>query len=266
MASPPVDAVALLAHAWGHSVSEVRRLSIVGADVPVDVAERYDDLLGARASRVPLQHLTGVAYFRELELAVGPGVFVPRPETELLVDLVLQACSGLSAPVVVDLCSGSGAIAFAVKHERPRARVGAVELSPEAFAWAEHNRTRLGLDVELRLGPAQDTFDELVGDVDVVASNPPYVPDGMVPVDPEVADHDPSVALFGGSADGLRIPLEVAARAAQLLRTGGTLVMEHADTQGNSLPEALRETGAWREVRDLPDLAGRPRHTVAIRA
>lgn len=271
--SPTVDATALLAHAWGSAVGQVRRLSIVGAVVPPEVASRYAALLCERAARVPLQHLTGTASFRHLELAVGPGVFTPRPETELLVDHVLRALASAAdgsaftrAPRIVDLCTGSGAIALAIKQECPDAEVYAVELSPDAHAWAELNRDRTGLDVDIRLGPAQEAFPELTGAVDVVASNPPYIPDDMVPVDPEVRDHDPEVALYGGSADGLRIPLEVAARAAQLLRPGGVLVMEHADTQGDSLPEALRRTGDWAEVSDAVDLAGRARHTLAVRA
>ena len=141
---------------------------------------------------------------------------------------------------MVDLCTGSGAIALAVKDELPGARVLAVELSDLAHGWAVANRDRLGLDVEVRLGDATTAFGELEGAVDVVVSNPPYIPVGAGPVDPEVRDHDPEVALYGGSADGLAIPLAVAARAAVLLRPGGVLVMEHADSQGATLPQALR--------------------------
>ena len=145
-------------------------------------------------------------------------------------------------------------------------RVHAVELSDLAHGWAVANRDRLGLDVDLRLGDATTAFDDFVGEVDVVVSNPPYIPVGAVPVDPEVRDHDPEVALYGGSADGLAVPVAVAARAAVLLRDGGVLVMEHADSQGGSLPAALRATGTWDEVVDHPDLSGRPRTTVAVRA
>jgi release factor glutamine methyltransferase len=167
---------------------------------------------------------------------------------------------------VVDLCTGSGAIALAVKDEVPAAQVYAVELSELAHAWAQRNRDRTGLAVEVRLGDATTAFPELEGGVDVVVSNPPYIPVGAVPVDPEVREHDPEVALYGGSQDGLAIPLAVAARAAALLRPGGVLVMEHADTQGESLPAALRAAGPWRDVRDERDLTGRPRATVATRA
>ena len=201
-----------------------------------------------------------------LTLAVGPGVFVPRPETEVTAGLAIDAASrtGQDA-VVVDLCTGSGAIALAVKDEVPSARVLAVELSDLAHGWAVANRDRLGLDVDVRVGDATTAFPELEGDVDVVVSNPPYIPTDAVPVDPEVRDHDPHVALYGGSADGLAVPLAVAARAARLLREGGVLVMEHADTQGTSLPAALRRTGSWVDVVDHDDLTGRPRTTVAVR-
>ncbi|HSO64333.1 MAG TPA: peptide chain release factor N(5)-glutamine methyltransferase [Ornithinibacter sp.] len=260
--SPEVDAVALAAHALGVDTAEVRRAMVLGAPEP----EAYAGLVAERATRVPLQHLTGVAHFRRITLAVGPGVFVPRPETEVTAGLALHAArtSG-GAPVVVDLCTGSGAIALAVKDELPGATVLAVELSDLAHGWAVANRDRLGLDVEMRLGDARTAFDELEAAVDVVVSNPPYIPEGAVPVDPEVRDHDPEVALYGGSADGLAVPVAVAARAAALLRVGGVLVIEHADSQGGSLPAALRATGEWVEVVDHADLAGRPRTTVAVR-
>jgi release factor glutamine methyltransferase len=261
--SPEADAVALAAHAMGTEPAEVRRAMVLGAPEPDGFAE----LVAEREARVPLQHLTGVAHFRRLTLAVGPGVFVPRPETEVTAGLAIDAASAIGpGALVVDLCTGSGAIALAVKDELPEARVLAVELSDLAHGWALANRDRLGLDVDVRLGDATTAFDDLEGEADVVVSNPPYIPVGAVPVDPEVRDHDPAVALYGGSVDGLAIPLAVAARACVLLRPGGVLVMEHADTQGKSLPRALRATGEWVEVADHADLSGRPRTTVAVRA
>jgi release factor glutamine methyltransferase len=172
---------------------------------------------------------------------------------------------GLPIAVVVDLCTGSGAIALAIKDEVPAAEVHGVELSELAHAWATGNRDDLGLDVDLRLGDATLAFPDLEACVDVVVSNPPYIPVGAVPSDPEVRDHDPQVALYGGSSDGLRIPLEVAARASVLLRAGGFLVMEHADVQGDSLPAALRKAGCWRDIQDHQDLNGRPRAVTAVR-
>ncbi|GAA1231035.1 peptide chain release factor N(5)-glutamine methyltransferase [Oryzihumus leptocrescens] len=260
--SADVDAVALAAHALASTPAEVQRLMVLGAPEP----EGLDELVEERARRVPLQHLTGRAGFRRLELSVGPGVFVPRPETEVVAGLAIRACEGFDAPVVVDLCTGSGAIALSVKDEVPAARVHAVELSGLAVAWASRNRDDLGLDVDLREGDATSAFPELEEAVDVVVSNPPYIPVGAVPLDPEVRDHDPELALYGGSDDGLAIPLAVAARAATLLRDGGVLVMEHADVQGESLPAALRATGCWADVHDEHDLTGRPRATVAVRA
>lgn len=263
IASAESDAVVLAAHALGSTVGEVRKAMVLGAAAPA----AYAELVEARASRLPLQHLTGRAGFRGLELEVGPGVFVPRPETEVVAGLAIDAARAAGeAPVVVDLCTGSGAIALSVKDEVPAAQVYAVELSELAHAWAVRNRERTGLDAEVRLGDATAAFGELDGNVDVVVSNPPYIPLGAVPVDPEVREHDPEVALYGGSEDGLAIPLAVAARAAALLRPGGVLVMEHADTQGESLPAALVATGRWRDVRDEPDLTGRPRATLAVRA
>lgn len=258
--SPDHDALALLAHAWDLPVAEVQRMLVLGRSPGDDVRQSFDRLVEERERRVPLQHLTGSAAFRRLELAVGPGVFVPRFETEAAVDLALAACP--PDGVLVDLCTGSGAIALACKQERPDLAVHAVEVDALAHAWAQRNRERLELDVDLRLGPAQSAFPELVGSVDVVVSNPPYIPLDMEPQDPEVRDHDPAVALYGGGQGGLEVPLLVAARAAQLLRPGGLLVMEHADTQGRSLPESLRREG-WCDVQDHRDLAGRPRTVTA---
>ncbi|KRF27751.1 peptide chain release factor N(5)-glutamine methyltransferase [Phycicoccus sp. Soil802] len=264
--SPEADALVLAAFALGSDVADVRRRMVMLAEADVAFLDRYADLVAERAARIPLQHLTGRAGFRRLELSVGPGVFVPRPETEFVAGLAIEAALGLEAPVVVDLCTGSGAIALAVADEVPSATVYAVELGREAHAWADRNVTDSGLPVELRLGDATEAFPELAGEVDIVVSNPPYIPVGMVPLDPEVRDHDPELALFGGSPDGLAIPLAVARRAAQLLRPGGLLVMEHADSQGASLPHGLGRTGEWTEILDHDDLTGRPRATTARRA
>ena len=262
--SPESDALALAAHALRRTVGEVRTAMVVGAPAPDPAA--YGALVEQRADRVPLQHLTGRAAFRRLELAVGPGVFTPRPETEVVAGLAIDAAREVDGPpVVVDLCTGSGAIALAVADELPSATVYAVELGEDAHAWAARNVADTGLPVTLVCGDARTAFPELEGAVDVVVSNPPYIPLGMVPVDPEVRDHDPELALYGGSDDGLAVPLAVAARSAVLLRPGGVLVMEHADSQGESLPRGLERAGCWRDVRDERDLTGRPRATVATR-
>ena len=268
IASAEFDAVTLAACALNTTTSEVHKLMIMGASVP----EGFDDLVAERARRVPLQHLTGRAGFRRLELSVGPGVFVPRFETELVAGLAVShllgegrlSSRGLPA-VVVDLCTGSGAIALAVKDEVPAAEVHAVELSELAHAWAIRNREDLGLEVDIRLGDATAAFPDLEANVDLVVSNPPYIPVGATPNDPEVRDHDPEVALYGGSLTGLRIPLEIAARAAVLLRPGGFFVMEHADVQGHSLLAALGATTLWQDIHDHEDLNGRPRALTAVR-
>jgi release factor glutamine methyltransferase len=264
--SPEADALALAAFALGSDVADVRRRMVMLDEADEGFLDRYAGLVAERASRIPLQHLTGRAGFRGLELSVGPGVFVPRPETEYVAGLAITEALALEWPVVVDLCTGSGAIALAVADEAPAATVYAVELGVEAHAWAERNVTETGFAVDLRLGDATEAFPELDGSVDIVVSNPPYIPVGMVPLDPEVRDHDPELALYGGSEDGLAIPLAVARRAAQLLRTGGLLVMEHADTQGETLPHALGRTGEWTDIADHDDLTGRPRATTARRA
>ncbi|PRY62914.1 release factor glutamine methyltransferase [Knoellia remsis] len=269
--SPEADAVELAAFVLGVDAGEVRRRMVLRSPVDAAFSERYAGLVAERSARVPLQHLTGRAWFRGLELHVGPGVFVPRPETEVVAGWAVDAAraameKGVVEPVVVDLCTGSGAIALAVKAEVSDARVHAVEVSDLAVAWARRNVEATGLGVELDHGDAITAYGQLEGLVDVVVSNPPYIPTTAEPVDPEVRDHDPHVALYGGSEDGLAIPRLVAARSASLLRPGGVLVMEHADVQGESLPAALRATGSWAHVEDRADLTGRPRAVVAVRA
>ncbi|MBZ5734263.1 peptide chain release factor N(5)-glutamine methyltransferase [Nocardioides sp. TRM66260-LWL] len=257
VASPEHDAAELLAHVLG----TVRgRLPLV-EQVPDDALGRFEALLARRAAREPLQHLTGLAAFRHVELAVGPGVFVPRPETELLAGWAIEQAAALEAPVVVDLCTGSGAIARSVVDEVPHARVHAVELDPGAHAWAERNLAGTGVD--LRLGDMGEAFDDLAGGVDVVVCNPPYVPlEAWESVAPEARDHDPHLALFSGD-DGLTALRVLARRAAVLLRPGGVVGAEHADVQGASAPAVFAEVGRWVEVRDHVDLAGRARFTTA---
>ena len=259
VASPERDADLLLAHVLDVPLG---RLPLVD-DLEAGERERYDALLARRAAREPLQHLTGTAAFRHVELAVGPGVFVPRPETELLAGwAVEQALSVAGTPVVVDLCTGSGAIAAAVRDEVPHADVHAVELSPDAFRYAQANLGPLG-GVDLRLGDAFEAFDDLVGTVDVVVCNPPYVPlEAWESVAVEARDHDPHLALFSGD-DGLDAMRLLERRAAALLRPGGVVGAEHADVQGTSAPAVFAAAGRWLEVRDHHDLAGRPRYLTA---
>ena len=210
------------------------------------IIARFDVMIARRARREPLQHITGHAPFRYLDLLVGPGVFVPRPETETVVQAGLDWITehGLYGPRVVDLCAGSGAIGLAVVTEVPGAQVWAVERSPEAYAWTERNRDRVasanpsaGCNYQLELGDATSRFvlPQLDGTIDLVITNPPYVPLSQIPQQPEARDHDPDMALYGGAADGLDIPERIVDRAAALLRAGGALVMEHDVTQGDAL-------------------------------
>ncbi|GAA4370389.1 peptide chain release factor N(5)-glutamine methyltransferase [Nocardioides caricicola] len=257
VASPEHDAAELLAHVLGTTRS---RLPLVD-EVPAAALATYDDLVARRAAREPLQHLTGTAYFRHVELAVGPGVFVPRPETELLAGWAIERASALERPVVVDLCTGSGAVAKAIADEVPTAVVHAVELDEPAHAWAARNLA--GTGVELRLGDMATAFEELAGSVDVLTCNPPYIPlEAWESVAPEARDHDPHLALFSG-ADGLDAIRVLEQRAALLLRVGGVVGFEHADVQGESAPAVFAATGRWADVRDHADLAGRARFTTA---
>ncbi len=259
VASPEHDAAELLAHVLGTSRGQ---LPLLG---PVSEAARrqYDDLVARRAAREPLQHLTGVAHFRHVTLSVGPGVFVPRPETELLAGWAIEQALALEAPVVVDLCTGSGAIARALADEAPYARIHAVELDDGAYLWAERNLAGTGVD--LRHGDFTTAFDDLVGGVDVVVSNPPYVPlEAWESVAVEARDHDPHLALFSGD-DGLDAIRLLARRAAELLRPGGVVGGEHADVQGAAAPAVFAADGRWEEVRDHRDLSDRPRFLTARR-
>ena len=257
VASPERDADLLLAHVLDVGLG---RLPLVD-DLTPPQHEAYDALLARRASREPLQHLTGTTAFRHIELLVGPGVFVPRPETELLAGWAVEHSSTHERPVVVDLCTGSGAIAKAIAHEVPHADVHAVELDEEALAWAERNLAGTGVD--LRHGDLATAFDDLLGSVDVVVCNPPYIPlEAWESVAAEVRDHDPHLALFSGD-DGLDAMRVLEERAARLLRVGGVVGAEHADVQGESAPAVFAATGRWHDVTDHRDLAGRPRYLTA---
>lgn len=257
VASPEHDAAELLAQVLGTTRSRLLMVDLV----PATLLGEYDALIARRVTREPLQHLTGVAHFRHVELMVGPGVFVPRPETELLAGWAVEQSRALTFPVVVDLCTGSGAVAMAIADEVPEASVHAVELDEAAHAWAARNLA--GSDVELRQGDMATAFDELAGSVDVITCNPPYIPlDAWESVAPEARDHDPPLALFSG-ADGLDAMRVLERRAAVLLRPGGVVGAEHADVQGESAPGVFAATGRWIEVRDHADLAGRPRYVTA---
>ncbi|MGH3352538.1 MAG: peptide chain release factor N(5)-glutamine methyltransferase [Nocardioides sp.] len=260
--SSETDSAILLAHVLD---TDRNRLFLVD-DVAQDQEKAYADLLARRAEREPLQHLTGVAYFRHVELAVGPGVFVPRPETELLAGWAIDRAAALDHPIVVDLCTGSGVIAKSIADEVPGAQIHAVELSEDAYPWAVRNLAGTGVD--LRQGDMAEEFADLDGSVDVIVCNPPYIPlEAWESVAAEARDHDPDLALFSGQ-DGLDAIRILERRAAELLRPGGVVGFEHADEQGpdgaaGGAPAVFSGTGRWTDVRDHLDLAGRPRFTTA---
>lgn len=254
--SPVADAEWLLSHVLGAPRALLRRSA-------VDATQKaaYLELVDARARRFPLQHLTGSAAFRYVEVEVGPGVFVPRPETELLAGWAIEHAAALTDPVVVELCAGSGAISLSIVHEVPHARVHAVELDPPAVEWAQRNLAGTGVD--LRQGDMAEAFADLDGAVDVVVANPPYIPlDAWESVVPEARDHDPALALWSGD-DGLDAMRVVEQTAWRLLRPGGVVGAEHADAQGESAPAVF--AARWADVRDHRDLAQRPRWVTARR-
>lgn len=260
VASPEHDAAVLLAHVARVERGDLYRL----AEVSDEIRASFDALVARRAAREPLQHLTGTAAFRYLDLAVGPGVFVPRPETELLAGWAIDQVVDRVAPVVVDLCTGSGAIALSVATEAPHAQVYAVELAEGAHAWAARNLAGSGVELHQGdLADAPDLLAQLVGQVDVVVCNPPYIPlTAWESVATEARDHDPHVALFSGD-DGLDAMRLLEGAAARLLRRGGVVGAEHADLQGESAPAVFAGAGRWTHVVDHPDLAGRPRFVTA---
>jgi release factor glutamine methyltransferase len=252
------DAEALAAHLLGVE----RRDLVLMAESVVD-ADAYAALVERRASREPLQHITGHAYFRHLDLLVGPGVFVPRPETEMLVEWCLKALADVASPVVVDLCTGSGAIALSIASELPGSQVHAVELDEGALAWAERNAA--GSEVVLHHGDAAVALPELDGTVDLVVSNPPYIPlTEWEYVAPEARDHDPEPALWAGE-DGLAMIRNVERTARRLLRPGGYVAVEHSDRQGTAACDVFSSTGWWTMVADHQDLAGRDRFVTATK-
>ncbi|MFG3253025.1 peptide chain release factor N(5)-glutamine methyltransferase [Streptomyces sp. NPDC048172] len=257
--SPRFDAEELAAFVHGVKRGELHRV----ADADFDA--RYWEAVARREAREPLQHITGRAFFRYLELQVGPGVFVPRPETESVVGWAIDAVRAMDVaePLIVDLCSGSGAIALALAQEVPRSRVHAVELDDGAYGWARKNVE--GSRVTLHHGDALTALTELDGQVDLVISNPPYIPlTEWEYVAPEARDHDPQLALFSGE-DGLDTIRGLERAAHRLLRPGGVVVIEHADTQGGQVPWIFTEDRGWADAADHPDLNNRPRFATARR-
>ncbi|RXZ70148.1 peptide chain release factor N(5)-glutamine methyltransferase [Agromyces albus] len=263
---PEVDAELLIGHVLGLSRGGVQAKLVMDGELGESDAASLDALVARRVRREPLQHLTGRAAFRSLELFVGPGVFVPRPETEEVAQLAIDALRAAAEPepIAVDLGSGTGAIALALATEVPHAHVWAVENSPEAFPWTRRNVEAIAAsNLDLVFGDLALALPELDGRVAVVVSNPPYVPLAEIPRDPEVRLYDPEHALYGG-ADGLDVVRALSRRALGLLRPGGVLVIEHGERQSAGIAALLASDG-WRAIAHHRDLTTRDRATTALR-
>ena len=285
--SASTESAQLLAHVLG----VLRNRLFMQDNVDEEDRIAFERLLAKRLSRIPLQHITGTAPFRRIELNVGPGVFVPRPESELVAEAAIRFLRECQNPIAVDLCSGSGAIALSLALEVPGAKVIGVEVSPDSFVWLEQNVKRFECEIPVEIHQMDATdftasvFAKLAGKCDVVTCNPPYIPLDMTPRDPEVRIHEPTVALYGGS-DGLDVIRGIAKTAAMLLKSGGLLVVEHADVQGaeagdagvvNLLKQVHLDEGLatyvpgilgeplFAEVIDRLDFNQRPRFTMATR-
>jgi len=254
--SARTDAELLAAHVAG---TDRGRLALLDAPGP-EFFDRFDQAIVARAQRTPLQHITGTAPFGPVQLHVGPGVFTPRPETEALLEWALVQSLPHDA-VILDLCTGSGALAIALASQRPRARVIAVDDDTEALDYARRNA--VGTTVRLVCGDVTDVglLPELLGSVDLVVANPPYLPTGS-PLEPEVARHDPAHALFGG-ADGMSVITPLIARAADWLKPGGLLAVEHDDTTSEATARIMISVGVFGDITAHRDLTGRPRFVTA---
>ena len=256
--SPRTDAELLAAHAAG---TDRGRLAM--ADTGSEFFDRYDDLVARRAQRVPLQHLTGTAAFGPVTVHVGPGVFIPRPETESMLEWALA--QRLSAhPVIVDLCTGSGALALALATHRPDARIIAVDDSDDALDYARRNVAGTAVELIRADVTRPGLLPDLEGGVDLVVANPPYIPDGAT-LEPEVAEHDPAHALFGGP-DGMTVINAIVELAAGWLRDGGLCAVEHDDTTSAQTVAAFTRSGRFDDVTARHDLTGRARYVTARRS
>ena len=273
--TPGVDAELLLAHVLGVSRGDIHKHTTVDED---EVTE-FEKLVKFRETRIPVQHLTGKGYFRYLEVRVGPGVLIPRPETELIVDAVKSFRTSSVPLLIVDLGSGAAALTISLAIECAPADVIGVELYDDAFRWGEVNVKKYETEiftagssvhlVQADFGAvAENELNDLLGKVDVVVSNPPYIPIGGIPRDAEVHLYEPSTALYGG-VGGLELVEQVIETASKLLKPGGLLVIEHSDFQGEgaelSVPESVRSVGMFDSVKDNLDLNQRPRYTTAVR-
>lgn len=273
--TPEHDAKLLLAEAAGVELRDVDKALLMGEELgTAEQLARFQSMLARRAKREPLQYITGHAPFRYLDLKVGPGVFIPRPETETVVQAGLDWLTehGMIHPRVVDLCAGSGAIGLSVVSEVPGSQVWAVELSLNTAEWTNRNLAEtakrypsIASNYQLEIADATSlaTLAQLDGTIDIVITNPPYVPESDVPEQPEVRDWDPELALYGGSMDGTLIPERIIERAYRLLKPGGALVMEHDVTQGDRLVAYAKAAG-FTTASTGRDWTGRDRYLFAV--
>ena len=257
--SARTDAELLAAHVAG---TERGRLAVM-APPNAEFFSRYDEIIAARTRRIPLQHITGTAAFGPLTLHVGPGVFIPRPETEAMLEWVV-AQTLPAQPLIVDLCTGSGALAVALARHWPRARVIAVDDDDTALAYARRNAESSAVELVRADVTTPALLAELAGSVDLVVANPPYIPAGAE-LEPEVAQHDPAHALFGG-ADGMAVIAPIVDHAGRWLKAGGLLAVEHDDTTSAQTVEMIGRAGLFSDVTAHRDLAGRPRFVTARKA
>lgn len=255
--SPRVDAELLAAH-----VADTDRGRLAFADAGPEFQQRFDGLVAQRAKRIPVQHLIGTAPFGPVTVHVGPGVFIPRPETESLLEWAV-AQELPTEPIIVDLCTGSGALALALATRWPDARTIAVDDSEDALRYARRNTAATSVEPIRADVTAPGLLSELDGQVDLLVANPPYIPDGAE-LEPEVAEHDPAHALFGGP-DGMTVIDSIVEHAARLLRAGGRCAIEHDDTTSARTVEAFTRTGLFVDVTARHDLTGRPRFVSATR-
>ncbi|MGB3486266.1 MAG: peptide chain release factor N(5)-glutamine methyltransferase [Mycobacterium sp.] len=260
--SAETEAEQLAAHVLAVDRGRLRFLDTTAPDFDA----RYRELIAARARRIPQQHLTGTAPFGPLTLHVGPGVFIPRPETEAMFEwaTTVLGLDGFSdSPLIVDLCTGSGALAVSLARHRPDAQVIAVDDDPVALRYAAQNAQGTAVRLVEADVTTADLLADLDGRVDLLVSNPPYIPDGA-DLEPEVADHDPHHALFGG-VDGMSVIAAIVGLAGRWLRPGGRLAIEHDDTTSAATVGLVTGTGLFRDVEPRRDLAGRPRFVTAVR-
>ena len=277
VSSPRFDAESLVAFVLNTSRNRVGLISEISDEQYRDI----EKLVEKRVRRIPLQHLTGEQGFRHLVLSVGPGVFIPRPETEILVESVIRYIKDRNQDriIVVDFCSGSGAIALSIAKECSNVEVFAIEKSTEAFKYLEINYQKYKEEITSHncivhlihadINSEIEVLNNLIGQIDVVVSNPPYIPENMVPKEIEVKDHDPSLALYGGK-DGLEIVRIVINKSQRLLKKAGLVAIEHSDLQGNpdqelSVPYLLKESNSFEKIEDRKDLNALPRYCVGFK-